>query len=344
MKYKDFTTLCYIKKDNQYLMLHRTKKENDINKDKWIGIGGHFEEGESPEECMLREVKEETGLTLTDYSFRGIITFQTEVGITEYMCLYEGYEYYGELTNCDEGELCWVLIEELINKNLWEGDYIFLDLLTEHSGFFSLKLTYDHDLLIEAVLDGKSMELLDLCDEQGNLINIARERNLVHKYGSWHRTSHVWIVRNVNNQYEILLQKRSSDKDSYPDCYDISSAGHIPSGYDFLESAVRELEEELGVIANECELTKVGTRTIYKDDIFYGKLFKDRQISNIYVLEKDIDISELVLQESEVSGVIWMNIDDCINSVKNNTIKHCIFEEEINMVNDYCNKKRRTSR
>ncbi len=344
MKYKDFTTLCYIKKDNQYLMLHRTKKVNDINKDKWIGIGGHFEEGESPEECMLREVKEETGLTLTDYSFRGIITFKTETEITEYMCLYEGYEYFGELINSDEGELCWVTIEELIDRNLWEGDYIFLELLAEHREFFSLKLTYNKNLLIEAVLDGKTMELLDLCDEKGKLIGIARERNLVHKHGSWHRTSHVWIVRNINNQYELLLQKRSGDKDSYPDCYDISSAGHIPSGYDFLESAVRELEEELGVIADEKELTKVGTRTIYKDDIFYGKPFMDRQISNIYVLEKDIDIKDLVLQQSEVSEVIWINIDDCIKAIKNNTIKHYIFEEEINMVNNYCDKKRRASR
>lgn len=152
------TTLCYIEKDDAYLMLHRVKKENDINKDKWIGIGGHFEETESPEECLLREVKEETGLTLHSYRFRGLVTFVTMQGITEYMCLYTSDDFSGELITCDEGELEWVKKERFPELNFWEGDYIFLRLLEEREEFFSLKLTYDGDKLTEVVLDGKKIE------------------------------------------------------------------------------------------------------------------------------------------------------------------------------------------
>lgn len=152
------TTLCYIEKENSYLMLHRVKKENDINKDKWIGIGGHFENTESPEECLLREVKEETGLTLNSYRFRGLVTFVTLQGVTEYMCLFTSDDFWGEITPCDEGELEWVKKERFSELNLWEGDYIFLRLLEEREEFFSLKLVYDGNNLIEAILDGKKME------------------------------------------------------------------------------------------------------------------------------------------------------------------------------------------
>lgn len=152
------TTLCYIEKENSYLMLHRVKKENDINKDKWIGIGGHFENAESPEECLLREVKEETGLTLNSYCFRGLVTFVTLQGVAEYMCLFTSDDFSGELTTCDEGELEWVKKDRFSELNLWEGDYIFLRLLEEREEFFSLKLVYDEDKLIEAELDGNKME------------------------------------------------------------------------------------------------------------------------------------------------------------------------------------------
>ena len=151
------TTLCYIEKDDCYLMLHRVKKQNDINKDIWSGIGGHFEEGESPEECLLREVKEETGLTLLDYRFRGLVTFVTTDGITEYMCLYTSDAFDGELVSCDEGELEWVPKNKFNELNFWEGDYIFLDLLETRDTFFSLKLVYDGDKLISAVLDGEDI-------------------------------------------------------------------------------------------------------------------------------------------------------------------------------------------
>ena len=154
----ELTTLCYIEKDDKYLMLHRVKKENDINKDKWIGIGGHFEQGESPEECLLREAMEETGLTLTKFQFRGIITFSCDHQFTEYMHLYTATEWDGELISCNEGELEWVEKKELLSMNLWEGDYIFLNLLEERETFFSLKLVYEQNELQEVALDGKSMD------------------------------------------------------------------------------------------------------------------------------------------------------------------------------------------
>ena len=142
------TTLCYIEKDDSYLMLHRIKKENDENKDKWIGVGGKMEEGESPEECVLREVKEETGLILKKYTYRGFITFVSNQWGTEYMHLFTATEYEGEMKVCDEGNLEWVLKSQMEQLNLWEGDKIFFRLLEENAGFFSLKLCYDEDSLI----------------------------------------------------------------------------------------------------------------------------------------------------------------------------------------------------
>lgn len=149
------TTLCYIEKDGKYLMLHRVKKENDINKDKWIGVGGHFEIAETPEECLLREVKEETGLTLTSWKFCGLVTFiSDQCESVEYMCLYKADGFTGELIDCDEGTLEWVDKEKIYDLPVWEGDKIFFRLMEEQAAFFSLKLRYEGDVLAEAVLDG----------------------------------------------------------------------------------------------------------------------------------------------------------------------------------------------
>lgn len=159
MKKSPLTTLCYVEKEDAYLMMHRISKKNDVNKDKWIGIGGHFEEGESPEECMLREALEETGLTLTSYRFRGIVTFTQEGYGTEYMCLYTADGFTGTLKECDEGTLEWVQKSKLPELELWTGDLIFFKLLWDDATFFSLKLTYEGDNLTEAVLDGKPLKL-----------------------------------------------------------------------------------------------------------------------------------------------------------------------------------------
>lgn len=130
------TTLCYIEKDGCYLMMHRISKKNDVNRNKWIGVGGHFETGESPEECLLREVKEETGLTLTSFRFRGIITFSTDTFPAEYMCLYTADGFEGELTECTEGLLKWIPKDKIWDLNLWEGDRVFLKMLLEDAPFF----------------------------------------------------------------------------------------------------------------------------------------------------------------------------------------------------------------
>ncbi len=146
----EVTTLCYIEKGDGYLMLHRIKKEEDVNAGKWIGVGGHFEDGESPEDCLLREVKEETGLHLLSYRLRGIITFVNTKYPTEIMFLYTADEYEGELKACDEGELRWIAKDEIFDLNLWEGDKIFLELLVKGEAFFTLKLIYDGDELVES--------------------------------------------------------------------------------------------------------------------------------------------------------------------------------------------------
>ena len=152
---RNLTTLCYIERDDAYLMMHRVKKERDINRDKWIGVGGHFEEGESPEECLLREVMEETGLTLTDYRLRGVITFMTDTYPAEYMFLYTAEGFTGIMHACNEGELEWVHKVKVEQLPIWEGDRIFFRLLEERQDFFSLKLRYEGDTLAEAVLDGR---------------------------------------------------------------------------------------------------------------------------------------------------------------------------------------------
>lgn len=147
------TTLCYIEQDGNYLMLHRVKKKNDLNQDKWVGIGGKFEDKESPEDCMLRETWEETGLTLTHMEYRGIVTFISNQYPTEYMHLFWADEFSGTIKECDEGNLEWISKEALMQLPMWAGDKIFLRLLDEKVPFFSLKLRYQGDVLVEAVLN-----------------------------------------------------------------------------------------------------------------------------------------------------------------------------------------------
>ena len=151
------TTLCHIEKDGCYLMLHRVKKENDLNRDKWVGIGGKFEDRESPEECNSREVLEETGLTLNSARYCGIVTFVSDKWETEYMHIFHSDDFSGTVRDCDEGVLEWIKKENLYTLPIWEGDKIFLRLIEENSPFFSLKLVYEGDRLVYSALNGEKL-------------------------------------------------------------------------------------------------------------------------------------------------------------------------------------------
>jgi len=151
------TTLIYIEQNGKYLMLHRASKQNDLNHDKWVGVGGKFEDKESPEDCALREAFEETGLTLTRYRYRGLVTFISNQWPTEYMHLFTADKFTGTLRGCDEGTLEWIDKRDVRKLPLWKGDHIFFDLIENDAPFFSLKLRYEADALTQAVLNGQTL-------------------------------------------------------------------------------------------------------------------------------------------------------------------------------------------
>ncbi|MEY8355076.1 NUDIX domain-containing protein [Lachnospiraceae bacterium 54-53] len=333
MAHENLTTLCYIEREDSYLMLHRISKKNDMNRDKWLGVGGHLENGESPEECLLREVKEETGLTLLDYKLRGVVTFVSDRYPDEYMFLYTADRYEGDLTDCSEGQLEWVKKEGISELSLWEGDRIFFELLNDNIPFFSLKLSYKGDGLAAAALNGGLLELLEERNSDGMITGNVRARFMMHRDGTLHGTSHVWILRpNEKSGFDLLLQKRSAHKDAYPGCYDISSAGHIPAGSDFLESALRELFEELGILAKPEELIYVGLHEEAENDVFYGRPFVNHEISRVYVCERQVDERELKLQKEEVESVMWMDYEECLRRMKDGAWPHCLNEKELTML------------
>ena len=176
------------------------------------------------------------------------------------------------------------------------------------------------------------MELLDIVDEKGNPTGETVPREVAHRVGIRHRTAHVWIFRRRGGVVQILLQKRSDNKDSDPGCYDISSAGHIPAGSDYIPSAVRELKEELGVDMNGDELIYCGQRRFRFEREFHGSMFRDNQVSNVYALWLDREEEAFVLQEEEVSEVRWMDFADCVSAVRENRISHCIYMEELELL------------
>lgn len=176
------------------------------------------------------------------------------------------------------------------------------------------------------------MEILDIVDENGEPTGRTVERPAAHEQGIRHRISHVWLVRRYKDRLQILLQKRSDNKDSYPGCYDISSAGHIPAGVDFIPSALRELREELGCEARPEELVYCGQRRFEVRKEFHGRPFWDNQVSNIYLLWKDSEPENFILQKEEVSEVRWFDFEDCYGKVQSGQIPSCIFLEELDMV------------
>lgn len=176
------------------------------------------------------------------------------------------------------------------------------------------------------------MEILDIVDENGNPTGQTVERSIAHEKGIRHRTSHVWLARVHDGECQILLQKRCATKDSFPGCYDISSAGHIPAGVDYIPSALRELSEELGIMAAEDELIPCGRRYIYYNTTFYGRPFIDSQVTNVYLLFRDLETEAFTLQRSEIDSVMWMGLEKCIKSVDEGSITNCIIPEELQMV------------
>lgn len=176
------------------------------------------------------------------------------------------------------------------------------------------------------------MEIVDIVDKRGMPTGEQVEREQAHTLGIRHRTSHVWIVRRKGGRLQVLLQKRSENKDSFPGCYDISSAGHIPAGVDFVPSAVRELKEELGCEVKPEELIYCGQRCFEFQETFHGKVFHDNQVSNVYALWLDREPETFSLQKEEVSEVKWFDFQECMEKVEKNEIPNCIFTEELKMV------------
>ena len=185
-------------------------------------------------------------------------------------------------------------------------------------------------------------EYFDIRDSAGNPTGEVKARSLVHRDGDIHGTSHVWLVRkNKKSGYDVLLQKRSDNKDSFPGCYDCllytsdASAGHLPAGADYRESAVRELEEELGIAVSPEDLRFLGMHEGDVKEEFYGKPFHNHEISAIFILEKNIEPEGMCLQKEEVSGVLWMDFAECLDGIRKNTLCHCIFEDEFETLGEY---------
>lgn len=174
-------------------------------------------------------------------------------------------------------------------------------------------------------------EYLDVVDENGSPTGEIVERSIAHREGIPHRTSHVWLVRERNGRLQVLLQKRAAAK-SFPGCYDISSAGHIPAGQDYYTSALRELQEELGLNASESDLICCGNMKIFWDDVFFGIPYHDRQYTRVFLLWADVEEDRLTLQEEEVDGVLWIDLQECIDRVAAGSIQNCISPEELSLV------------
>lgn len=180
------------------------------------------------------------------------------------------------------------------------------------------------------------MEYFDIRNEDGSLTGQIKARSRVHEDGDIHGTSHVWIVRRNNGgECELLLQKRSAGKDAYPGCYDISSAGHLPAGQDFLPSALRELYEELGIRAEKEDLIFLGIHKGYYEEVFYGKPFRNYEVSHVYIYEKPIREEELVLQKEEVESVKWMSLSECYQVTREKNPLYILAEEELDMIKKY---------
>ena len=183
------------------------------------------------------------------------------------------------------------------------------------------------------------MELLDICDEQGNPTGETVERDIAHRDGILHRTAHVWIVREKDKKFDILLQKRSMEKESFPGLFDTSSAGHIPAGDDPVTSALRELEEELGIIAAPEDLAYAGMFRIRYEKEFHGRIFKDNEVTRVYVYRKAVEAVNLKLQKSEVDEVRWFDLEEVLEEIKTSRDRFCVPSDGLELLREYLMRK-----
>lgn len=292
-------------------------------------------EGESPEEGLLRTFKEK-GLTIPSWAYRGILTLVREELPDQYIFLFGPQN--SDWKKMEEGKRLahWLKADKTMGALAKEEEKICLRLLLEELPFFSLKAVYNREHRLSSVLlNGKPLELFDILRKDGEKSGIVRERGVAHLEGSLHPTSHIWIVRkNQKGGWDLLLQKRSLQKDSNPGCYDISSAGHVAAGDAYLPAAIRELREELGILAEEGDLLLAGMRQAYFEAVFYGKPFRDYEHSAVYIYHKSVDEKKLVLQESEVSGIKWMEFEECRREVAEGSLKNCIYLDELEIVEE----------
>ena len=325
-------TLCYLERDGQYLMLLRNRKKDDPNEGKWIGVGGKPEKGETPEECARREIREETGLTALSLTKYGTVNFISDIWEGEIMHLFLVTDFEGELTECDEGELHWIDRDSVFDLNLWDGDRVFLKYLFNGKRFGEMTLEYRGDRLSRCVVDGAEEELIDVLNADGSPAGYVASRDFVHWKGLWHHTSHVWLIgENDQDAPTLLLQLRASGKRLYPSHWDISSAGHIPAGEDAVQSALREVEEELGVFPSVDDLEYLDTiRVTYDDDD--GEGYHDREFCHVYILRRNDDLSEFTLQPSEVEQVMWISFDELDSAIRDGSLRHCLDLREIKML------------
>ncbi|MBE5888324.1 MAG: NUDIX domain-containing protein [Lachnospiraceae bacterium] len=179
------------------------------------------------------------------------------------------------------------------------------------------------------------MELIDIVDENGLPTGETIDRTDAHRTGTRHRTTHIWIVRRREGRVQILLQKRAKYKDSFPGCYDISSAGHIPAGVDFIPSGLRELQEELNIVIDPAELIECGLHRTFAQKEFHGHPYVDNQVAKVFLLWKDMEICDMTLQEEEIESVMWMDFEECKDAVRNRTIPHCIDIAELEMLEEH---------
>ena len=278
------TTLCYLEKDDSYLMMHRVKKKNDENKDKWIGVGGHMEDYESPEDCLLREVLEETGLTLTKYRFRGIVTFCLLGCETQYMFLYTATEWEGEmLADCREGTLEWIPKSEIYKLPLWAGDKVFFQLLEQEYPFFSLKLVYENDLLKSCELDGKKIDFLIMrADENDAEALCALEQKAYNEMPvkEWYVPDELdFFKRHISEEGFILKAV----------CPDGTPAGFLIVRYpgDQEDNLFFDICKQLSLPENEKYLT-AHMESVAVDRAFRGNHLQDRLIrEGIRIAEKE---------------------------------------------------------